>query len=78
MSETTKTANPNPQVIYVKTDDKVIRNATIRGILIGAVISGTVVAAVKDDSETIREIGKTITTIATSYYGCKFIYNLFS
>ena len=75
MSDTTKA---NPQVIYVKTDDKAIRNATIRGALIGAVISGTVVAAMKDDSDTIREIGKTITTIATSYYGCKFIYNLFS
>lgn len=75
MSDTAKT---NPRVIYVKTDDKAIRNATIRGVLIGSVIGGTVVAAMKDDSDTIKEIGKSITTIATSYYGCKFIYNLFS
>ena len=75
MSENTKT---NPQVIYVKADDKAIRNATIRGAIIGALVSGTIVAAMKDDSDTVREIGKTITTIATSYYGCKFIYNLLS
>ena len=75
MSETPKTEH---QVVYVKADEKTVRNAYIRGALIGAVISGTVVAAMKDDSDTIKEIGKTITTIATSYYGCKFIYNLFS
>ena len=75
MAETPKT---EPQVVYVKTDEKTIRNAYIRGALFGAVISATVVAAMKDDSDTIKEIGKTITTIATSYYGCKFIYNLFS
>jgi hypothetical protein len=51
--------------------------ATIRGFLAGAAIGGLTVACIKDDSETVREIGKIITKITTSYYGCKFIYGLF-
>ena len=63
--------------IYVKVDEKETRKATIRGFIVGAAVGSLVVACVKDDSDTVREISKTVTAIATSYYGCKFIYELF-
>lgn len=76
--KTTETGNPDG-VIYVKViDEKEVRKATIRGFLGGLVIGTVAVACAKDDSETIKELGKTLTTIATSYYGCKFIYSLIS
>ena len=74
----TQNVNPEVKTVILKVDEKEVRKATTRGIIIGAVIGGTIVAALKDDSSTVKEIGKTITTIATSYYGCKFIYNLLS
>jgi hypothetical protein len=66
----------NGKVIIVKAEDKQIRKASIRGFILGMVVGGSAVACAKSDSGTIKEIGKVITSIATSYYGCKFIYNL--
>lgn len=44
---------------------------------LGAVTGSLVVAAMKDDSDVVKDITSAIVKIATSYYGCKFIYGLF-
>ena len=61
-----------------KDNAKEIQKIRIRSFALGAVVGGIIVAAVKDNSGTIKEITSSITKIATSYYGCKFLYNLFS
>ena len=71
-------SNTGNRTIILKTDDKDTKKATLRGFILGAVIGGTVVACIKDDSDTVKEIGSTVTKIATSYYGCKLLYQIFS
>ena len=54
------------------------KKALVKGLVIGAVAGGAVVACMKDDSDTIKEIMRGVTRIATSYYGCKFLYEIFA
>ena len=54
------------------------KKSNTKYFIFGLIVGGTVVACMKDDSETIKDIGSTITKIATSYYGCKLIYKLLS
>lgn len=55
-----------------------LKKEKTKSFLFGLLVGGAVVACVKDDSDTIKEIGSVVTKIATSYYGCKFIYSLFT
>ena len=57
---------------------KELQKAKIGSFTLGLVVGGVIVAAVKDESSTIKEITSSITKIATSYWGCKFIYEIFS
>ena len=62
----------------IKKTDKELQKIKVRSFALGAVVGGIVVAAVKDDSDTIKEITSSIAKIATSYYGCKFLYHIFT
>lgn len=53
------------------------KKALMKGFIAGAVISGIVVSSIKNDSDTGKEIIKAVTKVGTSYYGCKFLFELF-
>ena len=62
---------------HVKATEKRVRKAVLTGFVAGATIGGVVVACVKDDSDSIREIGKVITTVATSWSGYWLVRSIF-
>ena len=57
---------------------KEIRKAQARGFLLGALVGGTVVACMKNDSDTVKEISRAVISVGTSYYGAKALYNIFN
>ena len=59
-------------------NDKIIKKTKMQGFILGALVGGVVVAGIKNDSKSIEKIASTVAKVATSYYGCKLIYNLFS
>ena len=67
-----ETGNTNPEY------NREMRKVKAKYFILGAVAGSIAVSCIKDDSDTIKVLTSSITKIATSYYGCKFIYNLFS
>lgn len=59
-----------------KHTEKELRKVAIGAFITGAVVGGLVVGSSKDSSA-VKEISSAIVKIATSYYGCKFIYEIF-
>ena len=55
-----------------------LKKARTRSFILGAVTGGVIVAAVKDKQGSLKEITTALVSVATSYYGCKFLYELFS
>ena len=78
MNTTQSTANYPDYPSYQNYSKSQTKKSNAKYFIFGLIVGGTVVACMKDDSESLKEISSTITKIATSYYGCKLIYKLFA